>query len=200
MNIRGKIVLLRAIERQDIPLLHEWSNNPEVQQQLGGWHFPSSLEIMENWFERSTSDGLNQRFAIETADHDLIGTTNLVEINWKDRNAFHGMLIGNRDMRGKGYGVDTVMAIMRYAFEEMGLERLDTTIIEYNQPSYRLYIGKCGWKEEGRKQNWYWRQNRFWDKLIVGINRSDYFAVIQRTNYWEADQRPVSNDLSTKHL
>jgi RimJ/RimL family protein N-acetyltransferase len=139
---------------------------------------------MEDWFHRVKSDELNQRFAIVAEECGLIGTANLVEINWKDRNAFHGMMIGDKNIRGKGLGTDTVMAIMRYAFEELGLERLDGSMIEYNEPSVKLYCDKCGWKVEGRKKNAYWRKNRFWDKLLVGINREDYITLITRTNYW----------------
>ena len=185
MNIKGKVVLLRAIEREDLTLLHKWANDPEIQTMLGGWHFPGSMTITDTWYEQLQSNVLNQRFAIDSCEHGLIGTANLVNINWKDRNAFHGMLIGDKDIRGKGCGTDTVMALMRYAFEELGLERLDGSIIEFNKASYNLYINKCGWKEEGRKHNWYWRKNRFWDKLIVGVNRKDYLALIQKNHYWD---------------
>lgn len=184
MEIRGKRVCLRAIERSDLPLLQRWANDPEVQYWLGGWHFPSSMDQTERWLDRIQADNLNQRFAIQTEDHGLIGTANLVDINWKDRNAFHGMLLGNMDIRGKGYGVDTVMAMMRFAFEELHLERLDGSIIEYNVASIRLYCEKCGWEAEGRKKNWYWRKNRYWDKLVVGITRDGYVDVVTRTNYW----------------
>lgn len=175
MNIRGERVTLRAIEPEDLPLLARWSNDPDIQSMLGGWHWPSSLLTMRDWLERIRSDTLNQRFAIDT-DEGLVGTANLVEINWKDRNATHGMLIGDTANRGRGYGFDTVRAVMRYAFEELGLERLDTTIIEYNEPSLRLYVGKCGWKEEGRQRRWYFRRGRHWDRLLVGITREDYAA------------------------
>ena len=113
---------------------------------------------------------------IDTQEHGAIGMTNLVEINWKDRNAFHGMLLGSQ-WRGQGYGVDTVMTIMRYAFDELGLERLDTTIIEHNQASYKLYVIKCGWTDEGRKKNAYYRQDRYWSKIVAGITRKEYIKV-----------------------
>lgn len=184
MSILGNIVTLRAIEPDDLRLIHKWSNDSEVEQLLGGWHFPSSYTIMEDWFQRIKSNELNQRYAIITNECGLIGTANLVEINWKDRNAFHGMMIGEKNIRGKGFGTDTVMTIMRYAFEELGLERLDGSMIEYNEPSIKLYCNKCGWKVDGRKKNAYWRKNRFWDKILVGINREDYIALIKKTNYW----------------
>jgi len=188
VNIMGKTVVLRAVEAEDLPLVHKWSNDPETCYLVGSWHFPSSSRHMEQWYEKIQSDSLNQRFAVHTDEHGLIGTANLVDINWKDRNAFHGMLLGDKPIRGRGYGTDTVMAIMRYAFEELGLQRLDTTIIEYNIPSHKLYIGRCGWKEEGRRRNWYWRKNRFWDQVVVGITRDDYFAHVQECRYWEEDE------------
>lgn len=186
MEILGKKVRLRAIESQDLELLHKWSNDPEICQMLGGWHFPSSTKDQQEWFQRLTSNSLHQRFAVITPDLGLIGMANIVEINWKDRNAFHGMLLGDIDMRGKGYGVDTIMAIMRYAFEELGLERLDGSMIEYNEASLAVYTKKCGWKIEGYKNKAYFRQGKFWKKVIVGITKDEYHEHIRATDYWNS--------------
>ena len=110
---------------------------------------------------------------------------NLVEINWKDRNAFHGMLLGEKDLRGKGYGVDTIMAISRYAFEELGLMRLDSTIISNNEASIAVYTKRCGWQIEGVKKNAYFRRNKWWNQLVIGITRDDYFNLLKDNNYWD---------------
>ena len=184
MNVVGKSVTLRAVTRSDLPLLHEWGNDPSVWPHLGGWHFPTSPEWGERWFERIQTDTLNQRWAIETEAQGLIGTANLVEINWKDRNAFHGMMIGDSRNRGRGLGTDTIMAVMRYAFDELGLHRLDTTIIASNQPSYRAYVERCGWREEGRQRGWYYRGGRRWDRVLVGVTVDDYRELVERTGYW----------------
>lgn len=184
MNITGRKVVLRAINPGDLDRLLTWSNDPEGQLGLGGWHFPTSETEMRRWFDRIDADPIARRFAVVAPDLGLIGSANLVDINWKDRNAFHGMLLGDPAVRGKGYGHDTVMAIMRYAFDELGLHRLDGSIIEYNEASRRLYLGKCGWKHEGVQRDWYWRQGRFWDKELVGVTADDYKALIEQTPYW----------------
>lgn len=173
MNIKGDKVLLRAIKKEDLPLLHKWSNDPEINYMLGGWHFPSSEVDQEKWFNSLSLTSNNQRFAIETEELGLIGMANLVDINWKDRNAFHGMLLGE-ESRGKGFGVDTVTAINKYVFEELGFMRMDTTIISYNDASLAVYTKKCGWKVEGIKKNHYFRKNQWWDQIVVGITRDDY--------------------------
>lgn len=184
MNILGKKVTLRAIERKDLELLHKWGNDPDIWYMLGGWHFPSSMLQMEKWLERIQTDEFNQRFAIDTDDLGLIGTVNLVDIDWKNNHAFTGLLLGGKDLRGKGYGIDTFMTIQRYAFEELHLERLDGSVIEYNEPGFGFITKHCGWKEEGRQRNWYFRKNRYWDKIIVGITRDDYFELIKENEYW----------------
>jgi len=176
MNIHGEKIMLRAVERSDLPLFQQWTNDPEIQANLGSWHFPLSQVALEGWFDAFRHDGLDQRFVIETAEQGAIGTTNLTSINWKDRNAFTGMLIGDKALRRRGYGVDVVTALMKYAFEELGLERLDTTIIEYNKASLGLYLGRCGWVEEGRKSRVFFRKNKFWSNVILGITRDQYAA------------------------
>lgn len=174
MNIKGNKVLLRAINKEDLPLLQKWSNDPEINYMLGGWHFPSNEVDQEKWFNGLSLNSNNQRFAIETEDLGLIGMANLVDINWKDRNAFHGMLLGDKDMRGKGYGVDTILTINKYAFEELGLMRMNGSMISYNEASIGVYTKKCGWQIEGVKKNHYFRKNQWWDQIVVGITKEDY--------------------------
>lgn len=185
MNIKGRKVLLRAVEREDLEILHKWGNDPDIGKMLGGWHFPGSMDFQEAWFQKLRTDINNQKFVIDTPDLGTIGTANLVNIDWKNGTALHGMLLGDKDMRGKGYGVDVIMTIMRYAFEQLRLHRLDGAIIEYNQPSYRVYVEKCGWVVEGRRREWFYRDGRHWDDIIVGITKDDYYKLIEDNRYWD---------------
>ncbi len=184
MQIRGKKVVLRAIEEEDLPTLHRWNSDPELWDLLVGWRFPTSFASLQKWFATLDSDIVNQRFAIEAPDEGLIGVANLVDIDWKNNHAFHGMMLGDKDIRGKGYGVDAIMTVMRFAFDELHLARLDGAMIEYNDASVRAYCGKCGWKEEGRARRWFFRKGRYWDKILVGVTEGDYRELIGQTNYW----------------
>ncbi len=76
---------------------------------------------------------------------------------------------------------------MRYAFDEMHLERLDSQMIEYNTGSIKFYCDKLGWKHEGIQRRWYYTRGKYWDKVVVGITRQDYFELLERTKYWEHD-------------
>jgi len=187
MYIRGKKVILRAIEEEDLGLLHKWTNDPDIWYMLGGWHFPSSMHSLETWFRGLKDDKENQRWAIDTPELGLIGYANLVDIDWKNNHAFTGLLLGDKNIRGKGFGIDTFMAIERYAFEELHFKRLDGSVIEYNSAGYGFITKHCGWKEEGRLRDWYFRKNKYWDKIIVGITRDDYFHLVESNRYWDED-------------
>jgi RimJ/RimL family protein N-acetyltransferase len=186
MNIKGKKVLLRAIEESDLDILHKWANDPETQDVIGNVHFPSSMDFHKMWFQNLKTDLLNQRLAIEAPGTGIIGISSIINIDWRNNHAWHGVMLGAANIRGKGYGVDAVMATMRYAFEELHLERLDGSIIDYNKVSYSFYCGKkLGWKEEGRRRNYYFRKGRYWDQIVVGVTKQDYEQLIQDTGYWD---------------
>jgi RimJ/RimL family protein N-acetyltransferase len=185
MNIKGKLVTLRAIELSDLPQLNEWANDTGLWDMLGGWHFPYSLQSTEDWINNIDNNDKNEQvFAIDGQGVGIIGTTNLVNIDWKNKNAFHGMLLGSKKTHGKGYAQDTVMSIMRYAFDELGLNRLDGDMIEYNKLSLNFYTKRCGWEVEGVKRDWFYRKGTFFDKVIVGITRERYNSFNESIGYW----------------
>ncbi len=92
------------------------------------------------------------------------------------------MLLGDLQSRGKGFAQDTVKTVMRYAFDELGLYRLDTDIIEYNSASLRLYLERCGWKKEGTREKWYYRKGKRWDKILIGISEPQYRSFVSNSD------------------
>lgn len=51
MNIKGKKVTLRAMEKQDCEMVREMFNDPEIENLVVGWAFPVSSYAQEKWFE-----------------------------------------------------------------------------------------------------------------------------------------------------
>lgn len=171
MNIIGQGIVLRAVELDDVPALHRWSNDPDIQNALVGWHFPLSRHSLQQWVEGFAHDSRDQRFIIDAAGIGAVGMVTLTGINWKDRNAFHGVLIGEHAQRRRGHALAAVRAIMDYAFQELGLERLDTSILETNRASIDLHVKRCGWMEEGRKLRAAYRKGSFHTLVVLGAMR-----------------------------
>jgi RimJ/RimL family protein N-acetyltransferase len=186
MLIKGKMVTLRALEHEDADALNTWCNDPELWQLLAGWHFPYSRRSTHAWIESLNDNNPNRQvFGIEDESSRLIGTANLVNIDWKNRNALHGLMIGDKSDRGKGHARDVVMALMRYAFDELGLNRLDGDLISSNNVSLNFIVKKCGWEIEGTQRNWFHRRGRYYDKILIGITAEKYRSDLELSSYWD---------------
>lgn len=185
MNIYGKKVVLRAMEKTDCEMVRGMFNDPEIEDLVVGWAFPVSQFAQEKWLEAHYGDQINFRFVIETEEDGAVGIATLTDIDWKNRRATHGIKLANRERRTKGIGTDTVMAIMRYAFDELGLHRLDGSWFDTNAASKGLYK-KCGWVEEGIKREYIYKKGEFRDLTVVGILASEYYALIEKNHYWDS--------------
>lgn len=185
MNLIGKKVTLRAIEEKDLEMLLESINDPETEKYVGGYSFPTSMKQQKEWFDKNSNDNHNIRMMIETKNDGVVGFANIINIDWKNRTASHGVKIFNKELRSKGIGTDTVMAIMRYCFEELNLNKLEGAIIAYNKASINLYITKCGWKVEGTRRKSIFKNNAYHDDIIMGILKEEYHQLIEHNKYWE---------------
>ena len=175
MNLIGKKVLLRAIERDDNEFLRAMLNDPEMEGNVIGWNFPTSKIEQERWFENQAFDKKNLRFIIEF-EGKAVGLATLTSIDWKNRKADHGIKLFGDDIKGKGIGTDTVRTIMKYAFEELQLNRLYGSIMEHNIASQKLYE-KCGWVIEGCSRQSIFKGNRYIDELQTAVLRDDYERI-----------------------
>lgn len=71
---------------------------------------------------------------------------------------------------------------MRYAFEEVNLNRLDTSWIDYNKASEKLHE-KCGWNKEGTKKEAIYRNGQYRDLKIAGITKKEYLQLKNKNNW-----------------
>lgn len=172
MTIPGKRIRLRAIERSDIPTFVRWFNDPEVIKHLL-LYLPMSQAQEERWFERYLQDEQRHIFGIETVDGTLIGNIGLEDVNWKDRKAELGIVIGEKDYWDKGYGTEAVTTLLGFAFRQMNLHRVYLRVFEDNPRAKRSYE-KCGFQLEGRLRESSFSDGRYRDEWIMGILRDEF--------------------------
>ena len=176
MIIRGKRTLLRAMEPEDMVLLQEMINDPELEGAVGGWSFPVSGWQQQKWYENAVNDTKTRRFMIQTTDTQqpqTIGMIYLTDLDWKNRSVATGIKISASAPRGQGYGTDAVMALVGYAFYELQMHRVSLKIKSDNLASVKLYE-KCGAKREGVLRDTIYKDGRYWDQYVYGILKSDY--------------------------
>lgn len=169
--IVGHKTRLRAIEREDIPTFVKWFNDPEVRHYLE-MYLPMSKAAEEEWFEAHLKDDSSRIFAIETEEGVHIGNVGLHQLDWKNRNAFLGIVIGEKEYWGRGYGSDAIIALLDFAFNEMNLHRVHLSTYDFNQRAIRCYE-KCGFRHEGRAREAHFTDGRYHDSLLMAILRKE---------------------------
>ena len=79
----------------------------------------------------------------------LIGNAALDHIDWRNRRAESGIVIGEKDEWGKGYAGEAMRLRTRYAFRELGLETVTTRVVLANAAS-RRGLERAGYRQAGR--------------------------------------------------
>jgi RimJ/RimL family protein N-acetyltransferase len=130
------------------------------------------------WIEKGIEGGFKPEryfFSIRTlTDDQLVGFLNL----WCDlihREVWVGIGIGDRAHWGKGYGTDAMKLCLRYAFMELGAERVSLGLHEYNPRAQRAYE-KVGFKMEGYTREDTRREGRWTGGYWMGILRDEWVA------------------------
>jgi RimJ/RimL family protein N-acetyltransferase len=175
--IVGKNVRLRPVERDDLPRFVAWFADPDVRRYLEVY-LPFSLAQEERWFE-SLLERLERQedvvLAIETADGVHIGSLGLHAINWKNRCAELGIVIGDNAFWGQGYGTDAIRALLGLAFGEMNLHRVFLLVDVDNARGIRCYE-KCGFQREGISRQAVFREGAYHDQYVMSILESEFAA------------------------
>ena len=154
LNIIGERVALGPLRRDLVPLYARWRNDFFVQRTFGNVPRPVSIEQQTESFERQATTTDAYWFTIYAKDNETlrpIGTTDLFDVDFRMRFCTFGMMIGEADARGKGYGTEVVRLMLAYAFTALGLNNVMLTVSEYNLAGRRAYE-KAGFKEFGRRR------------------------------------------------
>lgn len=171
MNLIGEKVILRALEEEDMEYLRNLVNDPVLESQVVGKSFPVSKLMQKEWYKLQNESTTNLKLAVEY-NGTIIGQVSLEGIDWKNRSAYHGIKLG-KESQGKKLGYDVLNTIMRYAFDELQLNRIETGILETNERSIRFYLNS-GWKKEGVLREYIYKNGRYLDCLSVAILKRDY--------------------------
>lgn len=166
----GKLVRLRALEREDLEANWRFVNDYEtVKGMSSGILFPCSREDESRWLEQQSSYTRGEyQFAVETLkEQALIGRCGLLRVDWKNRLAELGIMIGDEKYRGRGYGTDAMNLLCDFAFSEMNLHKLKLSVFDFNQAAIRCYE-KCGFQREGVSPKEIFRGGEYHDVVVLG--------------------------------
>lgn len=174
--IAGERVYLSALDKAHIPTALAWLADPDVNAFLLAGHEPISVEQEEQWYDDMAASETDQVFEIHVAANGrYIGNTGLRHIDVVHRNAELGIMIGSVPDQGQGFGRDAVVALLRHAFETLGLHRIFLRCQPANERALRTYRA-VGFVEVGRERETAFIDGRFQDHLVFDMLEDEFRA------------------------
>ena len=123
-------------------------------------------EVFDHMLEDAERE-TNEYFVIcRRSDDAIVGTINLSQIFRKAfQNAYLGYALGAR-FTGNGYMTEAVQLILKFAFEELKLHRVEANVKPANKPSIAV-LQRCGFTKEGFSRRYLkiggrWRDHERW--------------------------------------
>jgi RimJ/RimL family protein N-acetyltransferase len=178
INITGELVTLGAMRRDLLPLYQRWINDFGTQRYLAGSLFAYTLEKELAWYDRIAVSDHDTPFTIyERSTFVPIGTTGLHLLDFRNRTAEFGILIGEVAARGKGYGTETCRLVLDYAFTGLGLHNVMLRVYAYNEAGLRAYV-KAGFREFGRRRESQLMGGKLWDVVYMECLASEFTSPV----------------------
>jgi RimJ/RimL family protein N-acetyltransferase len=175
--LEGRIVNLRARGMADLERNTRWINDREVTRFMAARYLWSSA-AEEQWMRDHMVGPMTfaaTPFAINTKDGEHIGNTSLFNVSPEDRKADFGIMIGEKAYWSKGYGSDATQTLLRFAFDEMNLNRVQLDTYAFNERAIAAYR-KSGFVEEGRRRQARWSEGAYHDVILMSALRDEWLA------------------------
>ncbi len=180
-RLQGSRIMLREYQRDDLPWIRQWVNNPSIVCHLSDiFLYPHAQESTEAYLDGILEGSSDSRgFVIaDRSTEAYIGQVNLDSIDWKNRVGRIGIVIGSLEHMGLGYGTEAMKLLTAFAFNEMNLNRLELDVYDFNERAIRCYLS-CGFQQEGRLRERQYKNGRYVDVIQMGILKSDWKAWSQ---------------------
>ncbi len=149
-EIRTERLRLHPVRRDEVDVLHAVFLDPVVRRFLLDDQEMSRewVEEVVAWSEARFAEQAHGLLAIRPADDDtLIGFTDFYEFHDPPQlELLYGLLPG---WHGRGLASEAARAVLRWGFEDLGMERIQTTIDAPNQASLAV-AARLGLREYRR--------------------------------------------------
>lgn len=146
-------------------LILPWRNAPEVRQHMYNQH-EISLQEHRDWFERMQADSSARCYLYRDTTDEPSGVVNFTNISQEHRTAFWGFYA--RPGAPSGTGKRILYTALEYAFNELGLHKLNGEALATNAASVHLHE-QCGFTREGLFREQYFDGEQYVDVIRMGL-------------------------------
>ena len=146
--ITGENIRIREKRLEDARNDYGWYCDPELS------HLDAASPLKMSFAEYSDEYSAEmrypsiqrRRYSIETIAGEHIGNCSNYNIDPKRRETEIGIMIGQANYLGKGYGADTIKTLSRYIFDNTNFQRIYLKTLDWNIRAQRCFQ-KCGFSD-----------------------------------------------------
>ncbi|WP_430787621.1 GNAT family N-acetyltransferase [Virgibacillus flavescens] len=172
--LNGKRVYLRPIENSDLDLFYANALWDKEVRRLTGTQTVFSRQVLENWFERNSTDDSRIDLMICLQENNQpIGDLAMIDINHLNQNSVIRISLFDKAYWGNGYGTEALELLLDFGFNILNQHRIGLDVFAYNERAIKAYE-KLGFKQEGRVRDELFYNGAFHDSIIMGILKAEY--------------------------
>jgi carbamoyl-phosphate synthase large subunit len=160
-------------------------NTPEVRRNMYGDNF-ISREENSTWLMGLANSKDKEFFAVIYQDS-VIGGLSYTSIDRKNKRAEWGFHI-NPKLSGRGIGSALEFMALDKAFYKNGFEKINCEVIDWNVSVIRMHK-KFGFKQEGVRRLHLWRDDRYYDTVLLGITKEEW--TTRRSQLLAPKEKPI---------
>ena len=188
-TVLGHKVYLRPFEREDITDEYlNWVNDRTINSYIVASGFPINRDGAIEYYENSQPPNAAYFAVCDIDSGTHIGNARLSLIDWINRVATYGRLLGHNDFRGKGYGSDALVQLLRYGFHQLGLNRIWSSAVEENLQSLGSN-DKVGMAREGKIREYVYANGKFHDTIVLAMLRREFDELHGDPEYWREQEQ-----------
>lgn len=164
------MVTLRELAREDVPLVNRWRQDRDLVDGLGAAARYISEEVDHAWFdEYLRRRGTDVRCAVLVdGEPEPVGLVSLTGIDSVHRRAELHLLIGRRDLHGRGIGTEATRLMLKHGFGDLNLHRIFLSVLAHNVAAIRVYE-KAGFVREGVAREAAYKRGRYDDMVQMAM-------------------------------
>lgn len=176
MDLKTKTVKLRKLRISDAEFISRNAKDRDITKYTFVIASPFDLKEAKRFIKR-TQENIKKKkdyeFGIEPIkEKELIGTINLLNINYKNKHADIGIWLDKRYW-GKGFSKEALRLMIDFGFKQLKLNRIQARVLHENTRSQKL-LERIGFKPEGRLRKKTFFKNKWYDDLIYGLLKQEY--------------------------
>jgi RimJ/RimL family protein N-acetyltransferase len=175
------MIELKYFERSDFKQLVDWIDSPEFLLQWGGpgFDYPLNNNQLENYIDNANKSNAETLIykVIDKETGDVIGHISLGKIDRENKSARAGkVLVGSKNVRGKGIGQQMIKEILKIAFDELQLHRVSLGVFDFNVSAIACYE-KAGFIKEGLHRDSRKNGNEYWSLWEMSILENEWLKI-----------------------